>query len=81
MCSSDLRRTRALVLELVEGPTLADRIEQGPIPLDKALPVPVTIVYPVSGMENHRSRLTPLPFGVGSRWDFDGTVRRQGGCR
>ena len=30
---------RALVLELVEGPTLADRIKQGQIPLDKALPI------------------------------------------
>ena len=29
----------ALVLELVEGPTLADRIGQGPIPLDDALPI------------------------------------------
>ena len=31
--------TRALVLELVEGPTLADRIAQGSIPLDEALPI------------------------------------------
>jgi serine/threonine-protein kinase len=30
---------RALVLELVEGPTLADRIAQGPIPAEEALPL------------------------------------------
>ena len=30
---------RALVLELVEGPTLADRISKGPIPVDVALPI------------------------------------------
>ena len=30
---------RALVLELVEGPTLADRISQGPIPLEEVLPI------------------------------------------
>jgi RIO-like serine/threonine protein kinase len=30
---------QALVLELVEGPTLADRIAKGPIPLDDALPI------------------------------------------
>jgi len=31
--------TRALVLELVDGPTLADRIAQGPIAVDDALPI------------------------------------------
>jgi serine/threonine protein kinase len=33
----------ALVMELVEGPTLADRIAAGPIPLDEALPIATQI--------------------------------------
>jgi Tol biopolymer transport system component len=34
---------RALILELVEGPTLAERIAAGPLPIDEALPIAAQI--------------------------------------
>jgi serine/threonine protein kinase/tetratricopeptide (TPR) repeat protein len=39
----DSENVHALVMELVDGPTLADRIAQGPIPLRDALPIATQI--------------------------------------
>jgi eukaryotic-like serine/threonine-protein kinase len=39
----------ALVLELVEGPTLADRIAEGAIPIDEALPIAKQIADALEG--------------------------------
>ena len=43
----------ALVLELVDGPTLADRILQGPIPLDEALPIARQIADALEAAHDH----------------------------
>ena len=40
----DSEDSRGLVLALIEGPTLADRIEAGPIPLDEAVAIAKQIV-------------------------------------
>jgi hypothetical protein len=40
----DSKDSRALVLALIEGPTLADRIEAGPIPLDEAIAISKQII-------------------------------------
>jgi Tol biopolymer transport system component len=40
----EIEGVRALVLELVEGPTLADRLAAGPLPLDDALAVARQII-------------------------------------
>ncbi len=44
---------RALVLEFVDGPTLADRIAQGPLPLDEALPVAKQIADALEAAHEH----------------------------
>jgi len=44
---------RALVLELVEGPTLADRIAQGAIPLDEAVPIARQVADALEAAHEH----------------------------
>ena len=53
----------ALVLELVEGPTLADRIAQGPISIEEALPIAKQIAEARSRDRNARR---PHPLRRGS---------------
>ena len=44
---------QALVLELVEGPTLADRIARGAIPLEEAVPIATQIADALEGAHEH----------------------------
>jgi eukaryotic-like serine/threonine-protein kinase len=46
--------TRALVLELVEGPTLADRIAQGPLAFEEALPIARQIAAAIEAAHEYR---------------------------
>ena len=66
--------TVALVMELVEGPTLADRIAQGPISVDEALPIATQIAEALEAAHEqgiiHRD-LKPANIKVRS----DGTVK------
>jgi serine/threonine protein kinase/Tol biopolymer transport system component len=64
----------ALVLELVDGTTLADRIEQGPIPLDEALPIARQIANALEAAHEHGIIHRDLkPANVKLR--HDGTVK------
>src|SRR5687767_11235447 len=49
----DTDGVRALVLELVPGPTLADRIVQGPIPLDETLAIARQIAEALEAAHEH----------------------------
>ena len=44
---------RALVMELVEGPTLAERILSGPVPLDETLPIARQVADAVEYAHDH----------------------------
>jgi serine/threonine protein kinase len=70
----DTGDAKALVMELVEGPTLADRIAQGAIPIDEALPIAKQIAEALEAAHEqgiiHRD-LKPANIKVRS----DGTVK------
>jgi serine/threonine protein kinase len=52
--SVDADGSKALVLELVEGPTLADRIADGPLPIDdEALPIAKQIAQALEAAHEH----------------------------
>jgi serine/threonine-protein kinase len=65
---------RALVMELVEGPTLADRIRNGPIPVDEALPIAKQIAEAVEyAHENNVIHRDLKPANI--KLKVDGTVK------
>ena len=49
----DAGGVHALVLELVDGPTLADRIAQGPIPIDEALAIARQVAEALEAAHEH----------------------------
>jgi eukaryotic-like serine/threonine-protein kinase len=52
-CFEEEQGIQALVMELVEGPTLADRIAQGAIPVDDALPIAKQIGEALEAAHEH----------------------------
>jgi serine/threonine-protein kinase len=74
----DADGTPALVLELVEGPTLADRIADGPIPVDEAVRVARQVAAALEAAHDHGiihrdlkpSNIQITPAGVVKVLDF-----------
>ena len=70
----DADGVKALVMELVEGPTLAERIAQGPIPVDEALAIAKQIAEALEAAHEQRIIHRDLkPANVKVR--EDGTVK------
>ena len=71
----------ALVMELVEGPTLADRIAQGPIPIDEALSIAKQIAEALEAAHEqgiiHRD-LKPAEYQAAAGWHGEGARFRFG---
>ena len=72
-----------MVLELVEGPTLADRIGKGPIPVSEALPVAKQIAEALEAAHEagviHRD-LKPAKLGHRRAWPVRTVLWQCAGC-
>jgi eukaryotic-like serine/threonine-protein kinase len=68
----DSGATHALVMELVEGPTLADRIKQGPIPIDESLRIAKQITEALEYAHERGVRRKGCAFPVS--WSPDGQL-------
>ena len=63
-------RVIALVMELVEGPTLAERLAKGPLPVDEALQIAAQIAEALEAAHEHRVIHRDLkPFNIKLRPD------------
>jgi len=73
--------TKALVMELVEGPTLADRIAHRAIPVDEALPIAKQIAEALEAAHEQGIIHRDLkPANIKLRPDGTVKVRRVGSC-
>ena len=71
----------ALVMELVEGPTLADRIAHGAMPVDEALPIARQIAEALEAAHEHgiiHRDLKPANIKVQARRHGQGAGLRSG---
>src|SRR6185503_19454044 len=82
--------TRALVMELVDGPTLAERLEQGPLPFHESLSVSLQIAQaledahekgivhrdlkPQNIKASNEGKVKVLDFGLAKAMDPTGTA-------
>ena len=67
-------QTKALVLQLIEGPTLADKIAQGPIPEEDALKIALQMAAGLGGSFTMIQLVAVESFGQRARGKILGVI-------